>query len=202
MKCRVEIKKQVLEGFQTDGLWGTLRRSAGQHGYYGFWNILNFSFGAAVDYILWTLAMYLPLSPGIRVQVHRARGIKIGRNSTIGLAVNLDSVFPNFISIGNNVSLAGQDCIICHSNPYRHFVPFIESYVAPVVIEDNAWVTVGVIILPGVTVGRGSIVSAGSVVKNDVPPYTIVAGNPAKVVKDLKGDLLPGKKEELGKHDR
>lgn len=57
---------------------------------------------------------------------------------------------------------------------------------APVVIEDNVWVGQYCTILKGVTIGKGSIVATRSVVTKDVPPYTIVAGNPAKVVKQLE----------------
>lgn len=55
-----------------------------------------------------------------------------------------------------------------------------------VTIEDDSWLCFNSIILKGVTIGRGSIVSAGSVVTSDVPPYTIVGGNPARVIKHLE----------------
>lgn len=57
---------------------------------------------------------------------------------------------------------------------------------APVVIEDNVWIGQYSTILKGVTVGKGSIVATRAVVTKDVPPYTIVAGNPAKVVKKIQ----------------
>ena len=56
---------------------------------------------------------------------------------------------------------------------------------APIVIEDNVWIGQYTTILKGVTIGKGSIVATRAVVTKDVPPYTIVAGNPAKVVKSL-----------------
>lgn len=56
----------------------------------------------------------------------------------------------------------------------------------PVVIEDNVWIGEYAAILKGVTVGKGSIVAAHAVVTKDVPPYSIVAGNPAVVVKGLE----------------
>jgi maltose O-acetyltransferase len=53
----------------------------------------------------------------------------------------------------------------------------------PVIIEDNVWIGYRVIILPGVRVGRNAIIGAGAVVTKDVPPYAIVGGVPAKVIK-------------------
>lgn len=53
----------------------------------------------------------------------------------------------------------------------------------PIIIEDNVWIGTRVILLPGVRIGRGSIIGAGSVVTKDVPPYSVVAGNPAVVVR-------------------
>lgn len=61
---------------------------------------------------------------------------------------------------------------------------------APIIIEDDAWVGFNAIILKGVTIGRGAVVGAGAVVTKDVPPYSVVAGNPAVVVKKLK-DVSP-----------
>lgn len=185
MKCKKEIKRQTIEYYRGNSLWGTLERSAGQHGYYGVWGTLYYTFWVAVDYLLLTIAMYWPLHPNMRVWIHRARGVKIGKNSTIGLNVLLDNVYPNFISIGENVAVSGQNYILCHSAPPSQFSPYFESYVAPIVIEDNAWIAIGAIILPGVTIGKGSIVSAGAVVTKDVPPYTVVGGVPAKFIKKL-----------------
>ena len=54
-----------------------------------------------------------------------------------------------------------------------------------VVIEDDAWIGFKSSVLKGVTIGRGAIIAAGSVVTKDVPPFTLVAGNPAKVIREL-----------------
>ena len=53
-------------------------------------------------------------------------------------------------------------------------------------IEDDCWIAANTIILAGVTIGRGSVIAAGSVVTKDVPPYSIVGGVPAKVIKSRK----------------
>ena len=52
----------------------------------------------------------------------------------------------------------------------------------PIVIEDDAWLGLGVIVLDGVTIGRGAVIGAGAVVTGDVPPYAIAVGVPARVV--------------------
>jgi acetyltransferase-like isoleucine patch superfamily enzyme len=74
-------------------------------------------------------------------------------------------------------------------NPSRPFVPSFKS--KPVVIEDKVWIAINTLVLKGVTIGYGSIVAAGAVVTEDVPPYSIVAGNPAKVVKKLEKGYAP-----------
>jgi len=185
VKYKGKVEKQRLDYFKTDTLWNTLKRSAREHGYQSIWGTFYFSIWAGFNYVLYTLAMYFPLPPNMRVWIHRARGVKIGQNSMVGLQVSLDFVFPNFITIGNNVSLAGHNWVLCHSTPYAHFAHILESYAAPVVIEDDAWIAAGAGVLPGVTIGKGAIVSAGAVVTEDVPAYTIVGGVPAKVIKRL-----------------
>ena len=58
---------------------------------------------------------------------------------------------------------------------------------APIVVEDDVWVGGGSIILSGVTIGKGAVIAAGAVVNKDVPPYAIVGGVPAKVLKYRDG---------------
>jgi acetyltransferase-like isoleucine patch superfamily enzyme len=57
----------------------------------------------------------------------------------------------------------------------------------PVIIEDDVWIGTRCMILKGVTIGRGSVVGAGSVVRRDVPPYSLMAGNPARRVASIDG---------------
>jgi len=96
----------------------------------------------------------------------------------------------NKIVIGNDVLLGSRVLITDHSHGIleKTDVPFVERQLCskgPVVIGDNVWIGEGACILPGVTVGGGSIVAANAVVTHDVPPYSIVAGVPARVIKQL-----------------
>lgn len=121
-----------------------------------------------------------------RVRIHRWRGVKVGENSFIGRRVTLDHSYPDYIFIGNNISLAGNNFVLTHSNPYKHFEKTFDSYVAPVVIKDGAWISLGAMILPGVTIGENSVIAAGAVVTKDIPDNVIAGGVPAKVLKEVK----------------
>ena len=61
---------------------------------------------------------------------------------------------------------------------------------APIVIDDYAWIATNAILLPGVTVGRGAVVGAGAVVRNDVPDYAVVIGNPAQIADVRRSTIL------------
>ena len=59
----------------------------------------------------------------------------------------------------------------------------------PIIIHSNVWIGMNCIILKGVTIGQGAIVAAGSVITKDVPPWTIVGGNPARAIKEISPEL-------------
>ena len=110
--------------------------------------------------------------------------LSIGEGATLAdsITINLDGK----VTIGKNVAIAPHVVIYTGSHQIGPGSKRIGDFTAlPVTIEDGAWVRVGAIIVPGVTVGRGSIVAAGAVVLKDVPPNTYVEGNPAQVVRQL-----------------
>ena len=89
------------------------------------------------------------------------------------------------ITIGNDVFIAPKVNLITinhDSDPENRSA----TYGRPIVIEDKVWIGINSTILPGVTVGYGSIVGANSVVTHDVSPYTVVGGNPAKFIKEIR----------------
>jgi galactoside O-acetyltransferase len=77
---------------------------------------------------------------------------------------------------------------ICSGQNFIAHKDWSDVKTAPITIENDAWIGMNCIILKGVTIGQGAIVGAGSVVTHDVPAWSVVAGNPAKVVKYLKQD--------------
>jgi acetyltransferase-like isoleucine patch superfamily enzyme len=98
----------------------------------------------------------------------------------------------NKIQIGNGVRIGRKVFITdnAHGASKRALLdipanlrPLISK--GPVIIEDNVWIGEMACIMPGVTIGRGAIIGANAVVTHDIPPYTLVAGNPAHVVKQL-----------------
>jgi acetyltransferase-like isoleucine patch superfamily enzyme len=164
-----------------------LKRSGEEHGYKGRLQYLLFGIRYFINYHLNIAAMFAPHST-LRVHLHRARGVVIGKEVLLGFNIIIDNVYPYLITIGDGAALAGSNILLAHSKPPEHFKGSVESFAAPVRIERNVWIGIGAIILPGVTIGEGSIISAGSVVTRDVPPNYLVAGNPARHIKELKPD--------------
>lgn len=114
-----------------------------------------------------------------------------GGNITLG-----ERVFMNFncvildcakVTIGSNVFFAPAVQIYAATHPLDHLVRRTLEYGKPVTIGDDVWVGGGAIVLPGVRVGSRSVIGAGAVVTRDVPEGVVVAGNPARVVRELKG---------------
>jgi acetyltransferase-like isoleucine patch superfamily enzyme len=114
------------------------------------------------------LAMILPGSRTIRVMLHRARGVRIGKDVFISQDVLLETAYPHLITIEDRAVIGIRVTVIAHMRELRG-----------VKIEHDAFVGPGVIILPNVTIGYGAVVTAGSVLTRSVPPMTVVQGNPA-----------------------
>ncbi len=111
--------------------------------------------------------------------------IEIGNNCNInGTVIHSNQ----FVSIGNKCML-GPGTVIADNDSHRISVDPVErrrkAVSKPIIIKDNVWVGMNCLILKGVIIGENSIVAAGSVVVKEVPPNTLVGGNPAKVLKRL-----------------
>ncbi len=114
-------------------------------------------------------------------------GLKMGNNSSIGPYSYIGC--SGYIEIGDNVMISPRVSIYSENHNFEDTErPMIEQGVTRsfVKIEDDCWIAANSVILAGVTIGRGSIVAAGSVVTKDVEPFSIVAGNPARLIKSRK----------------
>ncbi|XQD01907.1 DapH/DapD/GlmU-related protein [Bacillus subtilis] len=106
----------------------------------------------------------------------------------MGASINIGSVIGEGTMIDMNVVLGGRATVgkNCHIGAGSVLAGVIEPPSAkPVVIEDDVVIGANAVVLEGVTVGKGAVVAAGAIVVNDVEPYTVVAGTPAKKIKDI-----------------
>ncbi|QQK76797.1 2,3,4,5-tetrahydropyridine-2,6-dicarboxylate N-acetyltransferase [Salicibibacter cibarius] len=116
--------------------------------------------------------------------------VKIGQNAIImmGAMINIGSVVGENTMIDMNAVLGGRATVgkNCHIGAGSVLAGVIEPPSAtPVIIEDDVVLGANVVVLEGVTVGKGSVVAAGAVVTEDVPENKVVAGTPARVIKDI-----------------
>lgn len=140
---------------------------------------------------IWFYRSFLKVSIGIdstifmEVWFDSKSNFKMGNNSVINQKCRLDN--RGRITIGENVSISAEVCILTvdHDLQSCEFV----SRTRPVTIEDYVFIGTRAMILPGVTLGKGSAVAAGAVVTKSVPPFTIVAGVPAKPIGKRPTDL-------------
>ncbi len=131
---------------------------------------------------------------GVPFYCDHGKSIFIGNDVVIGM--NCTFVDNEEIRIGNRVMIAPNVQIYTASHPtlpqerlidnWENKSPtFFRTFAKPVKIEDNAWIGGGVVILPGVTIGKNSVIGAGSVVTKSIPADCVAVGNPCKVIHKL-----------------
>lgn len=140
-----------------------------------------------IDKFLWFRSWLVNMR---RPLFRKLYGIEIPRTASVSLSARFRPTERGPITIGDDTLIAFKTLILGHD--------ISDGREAPVVIGRDCFIGGGSIVLPGVTIGDGSIVGAGSVVYDDVPPNSIVAGNPARV---LKTGIGAGKKGRLPEAD-
>jgi maltose O-acetyltransferase len=124
----------------------------------------------------------LRIGPGVKI--FHPENVSIGNHCFIGAGIQLHA-WNEQITIGSHVLVATDVLMTTRNHGYVDTeIPIAEQgYVdAPITLEDDVWIGFRAIILPGVTIGRGSIVAANAVVTRDVEPYSIVGGVPAREI--------------------
>ncbi len=162
------------------GLLFDARSSARDRGKGILWLACNYFFW---NYLLGNLVCWAPR--GVILWLHRLRGVRMGSDCFIDPTALLETAYPEKITIGNDVRITAHAVIMTHiKGPhYLRQTGLAPAVSKPVVLEDHCFIGVNSVIMPGVTVGKAAIVASGAVVVNNVPAYSMVAGNPARVIK-------------------
>ena len=128
--------------------------------------------------------------PGYQIRrcLLRAAGYTIGEDVYIGedliIIDELDD--RGNLNVGNRVAIAERITLVISSRPnFSRIAPYVSTTCGPITIGDDAWLGTGAIVMPNITIGQGGVVGASSLVITDVPPFTVVAGVPAKSIKKV-----------------
>ncbi|MCF8296744.1 MAG: acyltransferase [Saprospiraceae bacterium] len=151
---------------------------------------IKYSYKGLLGYVA-----YIVLFPSFLCPlIHKWRGVKFTNVYKTYIAPNviIDSLYPEFISIDEDVYITRGVKILSHFNPTDPLKKILgkDSIVKPVTIKKGAFIGVNAIINPGVTIGENAIIAAGAVIIKDVPDFAIVGGNPAKSLGDIRQPVM------------
>lgn len=136
----------------------------------------------------WLFEPVLPRK--MRPWIMRKCGCHVGKGCFIGDNVHFDSGHADMITLEDNVSIAGGSRLLCHQRDFSDYCVG-DDYMKlgytlkPIVLKKGCLIGMESFVMPGVTVGEGAIVGAGSMVTKDVPAWTVAIGRPAKVVRQI-----------------
>lgn len=144
---------------------------------------------------IWRLRRYFFRSLGCKINsetyidrhcyIMGVNRLEIGHGTHVNRQCTLDA--RGLLYIGNSVSVSHGVMLMSGGHDFNSKT--FEAVFLPIIIEDNAWIGCGAIVLQGVTIGKGAVVAAGAVVTKNVPPYAVVGGVPAKVIGHRSEDL-------------
>lgn len=128
------------------------------------------------------------LEPHLRVLLYKLSGIKIGSKAYVNMHVVFEDEYSDgIIKIGDRVSVAKNVVFVASSHPNNSKLSnYNTSRFGEIIIEDDVWLGTGVVILPGVKIGKYSIIGANAVVTKDVEAYSIITGIPGKKTGDVR----------------
>ncbi len=136
-------------------------------------------------------AILEPFNPRkLRPIILRKLGCKVGKGVFVGDYVRIDLNHADMITIEDRAHIASGCRLLCHQRDLSDYhigddYSIVGYNIKPIVLKKGSLVGMDSFVMPGVTVGEGAIVGAGSLVTKDVPAWTIVAGRPAKVIREI-----------------
>ena len=137
-------------------------------------------------------AILEPINPRkYRPKIMRRMGCKVGKGCFIGDYVRIDLGHADMITVEDSVSIASGTRLLCHQRDFTDY-RVDDDYmklgytIKPIVLKKGCLVGMESMVMPGVTIGEGAIVGAGSLVTHDIPAWTIAAGRPAKVIRKIE----------------
>lgn len=144
--------------------------------------IKNMSFKRAKNYFFLWLSRVLPIQGHLRWRLVKLGGVNIEGPCFIYKDVRFDTTAPELITIKKGAALTRGTSILTHFfDPTQKGRKF---RLAKVTIEEDAFIGINTIICNSVTIGKGAVIGAGSIVTKDIPPYQVWGGNPARYIKD------------------
>ena len=127
---------------------------------------------------------------GLRARLNKARGVRIGKNVWLGKNVYIEDQYPSQVIIQDGAQIAAFTIIVAHGKEIMRmkagqYPTQAPMFARPTIIKRKARIGIRSTILGGVIIGEGAVVASGSVVSKNVPDFTMVAGNPARIVAKL-----------------
>lgn len=127
------------------------------------------------NFVVIQLARYTPILPVKNWFYRTFLGMRVGKQTSFALMVMVDLMFPERITVGNNSIIGYNTTVLTHEYLIK------EYRLGNVTIGDEVMIGANCTILPGVTIGDGAIVAAGTVVSKDIPAYAFAKGNPVMI---------------------
>ncbi len=130
---------------------------------------------------LFLLPAFFSPTSSLRAAFHRLRGVDLARDVEVGYEVLFDNLFPERVHVRSGATISARSTILAHDEA-KSYAWGGKEVVEDTYIGEDAFLGIATIVLAGVRIGARSIVGAGAVVTGDVPPDTIAAGVPARIV--------------------
>ena len=165
-----------------------------EYGQVSLWRVIKQFFGnmrrkRLLDMMDW--AILEPFNPRkLRPIILRKLGCKVGKDVFVGDFVRIDLSHADMITIDDHAHIASGVRLLCHQRDMRDYCigddyAKLGYIIKPIHLCKGSLVGMDSFVMPGVTIGEGAIVGAGSLVTKDVPAWTVATGRPAKVVKEI-----------------